>query len=71
MSIQEMTAADAIKRSQDFSEIVHVLNLPSVEIGLLAECDDWVENGEGDDGEKITEYWGANDDGDWRVHLHG
>lgn len=68
-------AIDAISESQARDEIVTV----SVRIGspqhhalcaeLQARCDDSVDTTDRD-GNEVGEYWGEDDDGEWRVHVH-
>lgn len=61
-----MNHLDLIQRSVSHNEIAHAEHSEYLAAHLLAECDDWVENGD------ITEYWGEHENGDeWRVHLHG
>ena len=62
------TASDivfaAIRESQREDRIVHLEYVDgSVYDALSAACDDCVENGD------ITEFFGEDDNGTWRIHV--
>lgn len=53
----------AIARSISHNEIVHVTCTAHQLDALLADADDYVENGD------VTEAWGTDDGSEWRVHA--
>jgi len=68
---EQMTAADAISESIAHDRIVHIVAIGTVQVELVAACDDCTDAGEDEDGEAIFEYWGTRDGDTWRVHVHG
>ena len=58
-----MNATQAINISQQQDRIVHIEYTEANEDVLLDMCDDHTHNG------NLTEYWGADTHGTWRVHM--
>jgi hypothetical protein len=66
---KKMTTQEAKRESQQMDKIVHIDWEHSIELELDVECDDssgWYKT---DDG-KCCEFWGEDESGEWRVHLH-
>lgn len=60
-----MNAAQAIARSISHDEIVTIESSKEDLETLLEACDDSV------DSDRVWEFWGENEDGQWRVHVTG
>lgn len=65
-------AAQAISLSQVESRIVTIdaahPDIDDICMGLLAECTDWHDGMDRDQGTP-DEYWGGEDGYEWRVHI--
>jgi len=68
--MKDDTASDivdaAIRESQREDRIVWISEDLGghVHYALLGECEDYAESNDG-----VVEYWGADDNGTWRIHV--